>query len=428
MPERVTLIMNATLYRDLIPITYGIEWQFLVPVLIQGQRDPHPRDSRNVTVCANNDYLTITQAARDAVADVLKNKAKVPITMPSVVPPELRALGIVADSDRTIVPWSRFVVDVDQALVPENDPFSKTYNWVGIKVKSNKRNTSLPDHFDQIGNVAIALRNTLRIRLAPTTSLMVHIGEDRRERREYESGPRFIRVFCMLWWFLEPFLESLAHPSRATHPKCLPLRENSRLFHTRQEELTRNGLPDPEFEPLRQYMHQTFPYMLRGGRLEAEIESIWRSVDGKSLARKMSVLTTKNVRMRVTGAISQVPTWNTGSVGFHGFCRGALPENSRVHNDGDTSTIEFRTMESTLDPMAILNWLAVLVRLFDVSRRAVPADILAIIYKATSLYDILDLLRDLNLEEQAKYYSEKAVLDRIPVEESIDNLFVAPYS
>ncbi|KAI1073654.1 hypothetical protein F5B20DRAFT_498033 [Whalleya microplaca] len=422
---RVDIIMNG-MDRDTIAITYGVEWQFLIPTLTKDQQDPHPNDSREVIVCPDNDHFTVAKAVRGAVLATLSNvqvqAEGLPIFQRNV------ATSTVPQKDPSTPPYSRFVVEIDQDLVPHPDKFPGSYTWVGVKVKSNIRNTNLPDHFDQIGHVSIALRNTLRVRLAPTTSFMVHIGEERRCSQEYNSGPLFLRRFCMLWWFIEPLIESLAHPSRATHPMCLSLRQHSYIRYTRSEELTQEWGCNKNFAPLYTYMHQMFPHVLRGGRLETEIESIWRSVDAKSLARKMSVQIWELDTMETTGAQVPYPTWDTGSVGFHGFCEGALPENTRPHNDGRTSTIEFRTLESTLDPLLIIHWLAVLVRLFDFSRRAPPSDILAIICQSTSDYTAMELLRNLGLEEQVYYFSDKKVSDRFSNSESKENSFVPPYS
>ena len=49
--------------------------------------------------------------------------------------------------------------------------------------------------------------------------------------------PRFLRVFCTLWWFLESRIMALAHPSRHDHARCRALRDFSVLARTSNREL-----------------------------------------------------------------------------------------------------------------------------------------------------------------------------------------------
>ncbi|KAI0838850.1 hypothetical protein F5Y06DRAFT_303485 [Hypoxylon sp. FL0890] len=421
------------------PITYGVELQFLVPVLARGQSDPHPDETREAIIVEPGfSYAQISRRVTDAVLDRLRGTAQVPAWthLGPMIPN--RATMAKMDSESQAVSYmpaySQWVVQTDEDLLPKDDPFSEIYTWVGVKVKSSKRNTSWPNHFDQIGRVLVALRADLRMRLAPTTSLSIHVGVLWHDIMSYEMGPRFLRVFCTMWWLLERHVQDLAHPSRRTHPACQPLRSGSRLARMDpsdlQYELEEGGMDKLSFRNWHRQMHFIVPTIALNTAEMNQIESIWRAKDGKSIVQKMTVQTMQTETMELTGQKSKFPCEGRGSVGFQGFCEGAIGI-PLAHNDGYTGTIEFRSMESSLDPLLILNWIAVVVRLFDFSRRGNTGDIMGILARAQTedgSFNGLNLLQDLGIDQQYVYFADKMEADKTRdiTQESLPTLLVPP--
>ncbi|KAI1774986.1 hypothetical protein F4818DRAFT_57469 [Hypoxylon cercidicola] len=415
-------------------ITYGVELQFLVPVLVKGQADPHPNDGRFVLVVEpNTSYEDISRYVVNNTLLVLRQGARVPAWTHLGPPyPKKAALEAMDEESQAVArmpKYSQWVVEAVPNLLLRRDPFDKNYTWVGIKVKSSKRDSTSPGHFDPIGNVIVALRRNLRVRVAPSTSLMVHIGERLHDIDSYEMCPSWFRVFCTLWWFVETHVFLLSHHSRRRNGKCLPLKEHSRLHTMDDEELAEelaDGIQGADSAHLYQQMHSILPTTQISNREQDEVELIWRAKDAQTLTRLLLVDKIELVAMDGTGVFKPNPTLGRGSLGFQGFCEGADPHNARKHNDGETGTIEFRNMEGTLDPLLILNWVTVLIKLYEISRRGKTRDIMAIIAKSRDSYGGLPLLRDLGLEEQAAYFQTKVNhADSIP--ETLENLFIGAY-
>ncbi|KAI0882833.1 uncharacterized protein GGS22DRAFT_41591 [Annulohypoxylon maeteangense] len=236
-----------------------------------------------------------------------------------------------------------------------------------------------------------------------------------------------------MWWFLEPHVMQLCHPSRRTHPHCLPLREYSRLTRNPSQFLGQDEMPSSNYR----YMHQRMQYItpLLPPNWMAVVKSFWKAKDAATICQRMTVPKTELHETWVDegadgfkmGKPVEMTVEAKGSIGFSGFCRWALGDQSYQHNNGHTGTIEFRSMESTLDPVLILNWLAVVTRLYDFARRGNTADILGILEKATmpdSKYDGFQLLEDLGLPTQAEYFGAKANTHTEEIVERLDTLFV----
>ncbi|KAI1453468.1 hypothetical protein F4805DRAFT_366417 [Annulohypoxylon moriforme] len=408
------------------PITYGIELQFLVPVLLSDRRDPHPSDPREATVV--DSVVDSESAVTRDILHILRGLAEVPTTTHLGPPYPTREAFDKLDQESQAVSgraeYSQWIVTIDNSLIPYQDPFHTDYIWVGVKVKSNKRNLSQAGHFDQIGKAIGVLRANLRIRVPSTTSLSIHVGETGRDEQTWDSGPVFFRTFCTMWWFLERYVMQLAHPSRLTNEACLPLRENSQISRNPIEELEKDEMHSVDYAHMYQKMQYIIP-LLTGPEMTI-IQSFWKAKNAATICQRLTVPVNKWVRMGVMQM--PVPGEGKGSIGFSGFCRRALPE-INVHNNGHTGTIEFRCMEGTLDPLLIINWLAVVTRLYDFSRRGNTADILGILQKSnlglgTGQYSGLQLLEDLGLPIQAEYFRTKIETQPEKMSEELKTLFV----
>ncbi|KAI0140014.1 hypothetical protein F4776DRAFT_677262 [Hypoxylon sp. NC0597] len=417
-------------------VTYGVELQFLIPVLIGKQDDPHPNDTRKVTVVPEDaDYDDILVTVTANILHCLRGVARVPAWTYLGPPfPNVRALDTMDDESAavSVMPaYSQWVVETDEDLLP-TDTFSDIYTWVGVKVKSNKRDLNWPNHFDQIHNVIVALRQNFRMRLPPTTSLMVHVGEKWRDFMAYGAGTRPLRVFCTMWWLLERYVQELAHPSRSEHPACQSLKMKSRLARTSaadlEHEIAEGGMRKINFANWYKQMHAILPTTAMSARDNQQLECLWRSKNALEIVQKMTVPTEKTVTMELTGEKVTHQFEGRGSVGFQGICEGGLGI-ALPHNDGHTGTIEFRCMEGTLDPLLIIHWVAVVTRLFDFSRRGDTTDIMGMLEKGQRYdgsYSGLALLQDLGLPEQYEYFKGKTTNDKHLdiTKETLDTLFV----
>ncbi|KAI2606566.1 hypothetical protein GGR54DRAFT_620675 [Hypoxylon sp. NC1633] len=443
--------LDSDLYWHRYPITYGIELQFLVPVLAKGRSDPHPHETRRAIVVDEGASLhDIHGQVTGIILDIIRSQgipAWTHLGPPFPLYEMVKTFEQESQAVSQLPEYSQWVVEVTEDLLDllrGKDPFQDMYTeWVGVKVRSSKRDSSWENHFDQIGNVIRALRNTLRIRPAPTSTLSVHVGEARRDIDVYETGPVFLRNFCTMWWFVEDHIQSLAHPSRREHPDCQPLRKNSKLAtmsdYKLESYLERGGMDDVDFGHYYKMMNYITPFGCLLRREQKEIESIWRSRGAKKLTRKMEVWTVEMIDMDDVNSPTpggkkrreRHDIRGRGSVGFQGFCEGArktIPT-LRQHNNGETGTLEFRSMESTLDPQLIFHWVAVVMRLFDFCRRGNTSDIMAVIVKAArrNTYTGIQLLEDIGIPLQARYFERKISTHGVPNTETMETLFVPPY-
>ncbi|OTB05549.1 hypothetical protein M426DRAFT_10594 [Hypoxylon sp. CI-4A] len=433
-------------YYERAPMTYGIELQFLVPVLEGDEKDEFSDDPRKVLVVEKDAQLEVVEkAVSDAILLTLRTKAQVPAWTHLGPPYPNREIVNKLDSESQALwpeqPYSQWVVQVDRDLEFPTD--IGRYKWVGIRVKSNRRFLTQASHFDQIGKVIVALRNEHRLRLAPSTSLNIHVGQFAHNYDSYALAPRLLRMFCTLWWLIEKQIFELVHPSRYNHLDCQPLRLSSNLAKMSSQELDKElkegGMSEINYTGWYNQMHYILPSSNSVDQ-RRQVESIWRAKDSKAITEKMLVLAPRS--FETPSAKGKMLMFWRGSIGFQGFCEGALPFLSRLpHNDGRTGTLEFRCMQGTLDPLHIAHWLRVVTRLYDFSRRGNTADIMGILHKALGVvdgpegvkeYSGLELLRDLGLPDQADYFTSfvqeyKSLEDSWRIRETKERFFVPPH-
>ncbi|XDG10346.1 hypothetical protein ABKA04_009961 [Annulohypoxylon sp. FPYF3050] len=253
------------------------------------------------------------------------------------------------------------------------------------------------NRFDQISRVIEALRANFRIRLPSTTSLFIHVGELWRDEEAWNNGPRSSRAFCTMWWFLERYVTELAHPSRRTHEQCLPLREYSRLARGPKICMVKEDEMHPaSFADMYQQMQHIIPALPSD-----VVQSFWKVKDAAPICQKLSVPMSKYPKSQVEGK---------RSIGFAGYFRNGLEHVITSHNNGHTGTLEFRSVEGTLDPLLIVNWLAVVTGLYDFARRGNTADIRGILQKAHlggDNYSGVQLFYNLGIPAQAEYFDAK---------------------
>lgn len=417
--------------------TYGVELQFLVPFILKDSNDPHPGDPRPVLVVdiERDGYEGAGSQVEAIVLDTIRRLGHVP-TWTHTGPPNPDYTEVIShmDSESQAVaykpPYSQWVVEIDNSLLYDEDTLGGKYYWIGVRVKSSKRNWSWDNHFDQIGNVVTALRQEIRMRVAPTTFLNVHVGYSRHWE---DSNDTALRRLCTMWWFIEHHIWSLTHPSRREELESNSLRAFSLLGALPMEDLletyNNDGKRRADFIQGYRAMHAIIPRQRMLRRERAEIEVMWRADDAKILCQMMTVMKIEPVRMRQGMLTKPFPTFGRGNLGFQGFCKDALPVKVPQNNNGDTGTVEFRTMEGTLDPELIIHWVTVVIRLYAFAWMGNSNDIKVILARAgASSYDGPTLLEDIDLPIQAEYFRQKAKDDEENVRRgSVDESFVPPY-
>ncbi|KAI1762948.1 hypothetical protein GGR53DRAFT_521308 [Hypoxylon sp. FL1150] len=437
-PERDPLGLDswAGQYYKTIPITYGVELQFFIPVIIGDKPDPHNSDGRT-----DDRFVRRFKAGEDSRPETVVNQVINDIvvalrivsqvetwTYPGPPYPKRAVVEAMDQEAQSILrggAYSQWVVEAAPALALRRDRFSDIYTWVAVKVKSSKRNSTIEGHFDPIAKVIFTLRWAFRLRLPSTTSLSVHVGELTRDIDSYETCPVWFRRFCTLWWFIETHIFLLSHWRRRRNGKCLPLTQHSVLKRMSDEELARElekGHQGASFAHLYEQMHYIMPSAITK-RERDEVEFIWRAKDAKTLCQKLLVHKVELVNMGFGNdflAMNHVE--GRGSLGFQGFCEGADAYSSRKNNDGETGTIEFRSMDGSLDPELIYHWVTLLIRLYDISRRGKTSDIMGIIARTQNSYGALPLMRDLGLHEQHAFF--EAAMNSPDKGETMDNIIL----
>ncbi|KAI0376280.1 hypothetical protein F5Y04DRAFT_292826 [Hypomontagnella monticulosa] len=401
-------------------ITYGIEFQFLVAVVRNGDEDPHPRDTRGfVRWQPGSDYGALQKTIVDIILNNVIRAARFRAWTYNGPPyPDwdlVRRMDLASQSVAAGLAYTQWVVVADEdSLWFPGQIDDSPYGWIGVKVKTNKRNTNRINHFDRVAHFCTGIQHALRIRTLPSSSLMIHVGEEFFDIMEYEMIPRSLRVFCTLWWFLESRIMALAHPSRHDHVRCRALRDFSVLAHTSNRELERitqeSSMSEMNWASCWQdQMRSIMPRNRLSLREEAEVEFIWRVAEAKRLCQMLEVYTVEFVKMPVTGTREPQPILGRGSIGLQGICENAWPESPDRNNDGHTGTIEFRFMQGTCDPLLTAHWLAIVTRLFEISRSGSDYSIMALIFKCSrphTKYSSIELLFDLGLFDQVQVFRD----------------------
>ncbi|KAK7943655.1 uncharacterized protein PG986_012768 [Apiospora aurea] len=367
-------------------LTFGVEIEFLTPVIETIEDDPHPAESREVlrvSKCDSNNYEWIAELSRFLLSSLQEI-------------PDLAVEG--EDGDEYVAPhdnvlkydhWRLIGDSSVQICTKPGSPASRfpAYHWDGKEVTSEVLSSTDPDRFRKVTEVCRAIRSH-RVHLNESTSIHVHVG-----RGDDGFTLTTIKKIITFLWFADIKLFDLHHPSRLKNLHCRPISEYSKL--TEVDHTGIMGIVDPEgLKQMLRHVPEIMATMNDGvyRNRYIQLEQMWGRDEITEVAKSMLIKKT---------AINLVQP--RGSVGFRRF----MPQGK---TGGNTNTFEFRHMAGSLDPEHILHWAHVCIGIVDFARNTDASVFRAQIAKFLNPppgYGGAEVLEDIGLTKEAKYFRSK---------------------
>ncbi|KAI1141683.1 putative amidoligase enzyme-domain-containing protein [Hypoxylon sp. FL0543] len=322
------------------PLTFGIELEFLFPVLRKDCNDPHPSDNRQVHRFIGYDEISLQFVAiLERACDIRFRLAKD---------------DVFREPHGNVVLYDKWRLTNDNSVrFRKRSP--EEYIWNGREITSVIMRADDPAvYVKRITDVCHAIRQA-RVHLNQSTSVHVHVG-----RGEESFSLLTMKKASTLIWLVDEMLMQLHHPCRRESTHCRPLSNFSALGALTPREVIEGGnlLSESQAEQMQQFVPTTFPSKktLQASKRIGELVDLMCNL--------------------------QEPRLYRGSVGFTRF----LPAGK---TGGNTHTFEFRQMAGCLDPAPIIHWFK---------------DLLFKVLTGGSTFTAFDLLLELNLVEEERYF------------------------
>ncbi|KAI0470371.1 putative amidoligase enzyme-domain-containing protein [Xylaria cf. heliscus] len=212
--------------------TFGVEVEFLIAILRQGEKDPH--------------------ANVKGIPPVLR----VPPTEPLVEPNEYahRRVREVLDKCFGSLPtqfiqvssrppvldmFRNWDVDMDESIIPTEGGLYDKYTWAQVEIASPVQYAS-PKGFEAISLAISLITSKFRCHVNGSCGIHVHVGLG-ADRIPLEH----MRRMGSLSYAVEPLLYTLQHPAREVNFNCRPIRYYSRLVKEGPETDNQVGHSNP---------------------------------------------------------------------------------------------------------------------------------------------------------------------------------------
>ncbi|KAI1373519.1 putative amidoligase enzyme-domain-containing protein [Hypoxylon crocopeplum] len=348
------------------PLTFGVELEFLVAYLNVGVDDPDPNEERDLIRAG-----TYEEGSRK-VLKIVQNGA-FHISFRS------GENDIYIDPHFDIPRYNAWRLVHDGSL---NFTRSKDYTWMSKELTSEIMGYDNPDFYvSRITDVCRAVRQT-RVHLNRTTGVHVHVG-----RGEESFSLITMKKFATFIWFADDLLLGLQHPYRRECHYCRPLHSASGLGKRAASNLLRKG--NPLSEAQEEEMNSFIPTTLL----------LMQTLQANKSIGEMADLMSDPTEPGSVNSYAVARAFR-GSVGFCNF----MPMGK---TGGNTHTFEFRQMAGSLEPDAIIHWARVCMAVVDFARLSdAPRfkDLIGKIVKGEAEFSAFDLLLELGLVEEEKYF------------------------
>ncbi|KAF3018395.1 hypothetical protein E8E14_000148 [Neopestalotiopsis sp. 37M] len=364
-------------------LTFGIEMEFLVPMLLLDAEDPHPLDNRPVFRAKDDDEIHYPEKIDEFLISHLNSLASDGITLRDEANDEY------VEPHENVVKYDAWRIIMDSSVKAEQDEEKyKGYAWAGKEVTSEVLLATDAQAYYKIMVFCRALRN-LRVHINPSCGLHVHIG-----RGDRGLSLKTMKKFSVLVWILDDILVDLQHPSRWDNSYCRKLHLYARLSDgkvTRELgdlEATLNEVQQKE-------ALQHIPDSVDGILLH-RMKCIWSMTSLEELAILMGNTSDVHARNPMRAAVR-------GTFGYRRF----LPAGK---TGGNTNTIEFRQMVGSLDPEHITRWVKLCFALVDFARLSAAGEFCSLVHQSSRPgYSFARMLRDLGLGDEVPFWSKKVL-------------------
>ncbi|KAI1777357.1 putative amidoligase enzyme-domain-containing protein [Hypoxylon cercidicola] len=364
------------------PLTFGIELEFLVPVM-EGHfwADPHPQDGRPLfryhcesNVYADSDSQKLIRDVDDQIRDALEKACDIRFRH--------ERDDILHEPHDNVPHYDAWRLVKDDTVEFKAGSFGgqKAYAWLGKEITSDvMRCDDLTFYTKRIRDICRAIRTT-RVHLNDTCGVHIHVGHG-----DESFSLITMKKFSTLILLVDELLLNLHHPSRHNNSYCEAL---DRLSFVK----LRSMKSFLEVERIRlckaqsQQMNEFIPTCLSTVQTK-------RTMQG---ARDIEELA------EIMGNHTYLPS-ERGSVGFRRF----LPAGK---TGGNTHTFEFRQMAGCLDPDPIIHWVKVCTTITDFARLSSPQQYKSLLEKIVdtrSPFSGFDLLLALDLVQEEQYFRQK---------------------
>lgn len=449
-------------------VTFGVELEMLLPYLLSDQPDPAEGvDTREIIrfsqkATASGDESSDPDTSEDEAYDP-DNSAR------GILMAFLENNGVsIWDShqkdreDQALSPPTGWFVGDDASVYEDKLP---GYNWVGVELRSPALLANEAS-FAEIRRVVSLLRTNFRLRLNETTGFHVHVGLGTQQ-----LPPRAVLRLVQLLWCADGTLSQLHPPDRMLNNHCLSIRHESYLarrvldnWKEREKSTAGGGLYVAPVDPsisltdrlaeLQQAPNsfpaldarpdtsrtqrlppvRTNPYEDEGadrrhriitgvGLTHREFLHIRRPAYGVDEETCLPVLDGLRALCRpemyekATRAVHEVLINNIRRANYNCTAYGFRDVGSAARR----MTVEFREAAGSLDPSWVAAWARTACRIVefcldadeerfvDVLMRVLEAELAFGANGGVSRYDVVDLLTDLGLPEDAKFV-EKSIL------------------
>lgn len=202
------------------PLTFGIELEFLVPVIRNVYwDDPHPQDGRpafryntQASLYFDSDPYQLTCDLDDKIRDVLEKACDVRFRLGR------EEIWHAPHDNLPLYDACRLVGDETLAFRTGRFSNHEAYEWVGKEVTSDVLSCDDPEFYTKrIRDICRAIR-AMRVHLNSTCGVHVHVGHG-----DESFSLVTMKKFSTLILLVDELLLDLHHPSRTKNGHCAPL-------------------------------------------------------------------------------------------------------------------------------------------------------------------------------------------------------------
>ncbi|KAI1440884.1 putative amidoligase enzyme-domain-containing protein [Annulohypoxylon stygium] len=342
-------------------LTFGLEMEFVVPILRSGVPDPFASDKR--PVLKYPDFSNTSGLIFHALRKVCD------------IPFRLDTNDSYHGPTNKIVRYDMWRIVRDPSVRFKGD--RTEYSWAGREITSEVFKFDNSNYYtEKITKVCRAIRQ-LRVHLNRTTSVHVHVGLG-----DDPFSLLTIKKVATLILVAEDMLVGLHHPARRASPYCKLLSRYSSLgrWTSALSQKQKESLRRPQTMEMAEFVPDLDTTTDQTLQETENLEEIARVMDDP-----------------------EYYGYFRGSVSFGRF----LPEEGK---GGNIQTIEFRQMEGSFDPEHIIQWARVCMTIVNFARFADPEiykTLLKNLMTEEIPFSVFDLLLFLGLRSEEKFFRGK---------------------
>ncbi|KAJ5051621.1 uncharacterized protein L3040_001396 [Drepanopeziza brunnea f. sp. 'multigermtubi'] len=194
------------------PFTFGIEIELAVALLVEGQDNPDPSETRTQTDNPNDLSKSIRNGKFQAPTAVIYYRPRV----------QLKFIRVMEEAGFQVNPFDTIVVKK-----PQNGPF-----WIGVEIKSPAL-LMTQDSLDEVQKLCLLLPTHFKLITNSTCGLHVHVGHGQKGF----TTSNVTRIIAFLYAF-EPQLDTLHPLHRYNNAYAKSMRDRCNFVRQFQEQFS----------------------------------------------------------------------------------------------------------------------------------------------------------------------------------------------